>query len=262
MSGESLKVAAVQLAVEAGAIEDNLAHHRQALEQAKALGADLVLFPELSLTGYELEQAGALAMECDHPVIGRLSEWAQELELLVISGAFIWPAKAGLSELAQQQQVKPCISGILSFPDGNTRLYHKQNLHPGEERYVRAGEQDCIFDYHGVRIALAICADIAQPAHGAAARKAGADLYLASVLISAAGLAADSALLQSQAGEHGMVVLMANHCGWTGGWQGAGSSGGWVGEDALAELLSADQPALFMVELQQQRVADVLHYDL
>ena len=47
------------------------------------------------------------------------------------------------------------------------------------------------------------------------------------MLISEGGYATDSALLQGYAAEHGLVVLMANHGGPSGGWACAGRSAIW-----------------------------------
>jgi hypothetical protein len=57
-------------------------------------------------------------------------------------------------------------------------------------------------------VALAICADITQPYHAATAKKRGADVYAAGVLITENGYEADTAFLQYSL-QHWMVVLMA-----------------------------------------------------
>ena len=48
-----MKLCAVQLASLKGDLPGNLQRHLVCIEQAAALGAELVVFPELSLTGYE-----------------------------------------------------------------------------------------------------------------------------------------------------------------------------------------------------------------
>ncbi|MFP3681720.1 nitrilase-related carbon-nitrogen hydrolase, partial [Pseudomonas sp. SIMBA_041] len=48
-----MKLCAVQLASLKGDLQGNLERHLVCIEQAVALGAELVVFPELSLTGYE-----------------------------------------------------------------------------------------------------------------------------------------------------------------------------------------------------------------
>ncbi len=50
-----IQIALAQLATELGDVQANLEKHLQFIEQAKAQKADLIMFPELSLTGYVLQ---------------------------------------------------------------------------------------------------------------------------------------------------------------------------------------------------------------
>ena len=67
-SVQTLTVALAQIAPRLGALETNLATHHARLDEARALGADLVVFPELGLTGYQLQDlASEVAMRLDDP---------------------------------------------------------------------------------------------------------------------------------------------------------------------------------------------------
>ncbi|CAI3802939.1 Glutamine-dependent NAD(+) synthetase [Pseudomonas sp. MM221] len=57
-----MKLCAVQLASLKGDLPGNLQRHLACIEQAAALGAELVVFPELSLTGYEPSLARQAAL--------------------------------------------------------------------------------------------------------------------------------------------------------------------------------------------------------
>ena len=57
-----MKLIAAQISATPGDVEKNLAQHIDAIHAAASQGADAVVFPELSLTGYEPELAGGLAM--------------------------------------------------------------------------------------------------------------------------------------------------------------------------------------------------------
>lgn len=57
-----MKLCAVQLASLKGEVSANLQRHLACIEQAAALGAEPVVFPELSLTGYEPTVARQAAM--------------------------------------------------------------------------------------------------------------------------------------------------------------------------------------------------------
>jgi predicted amidohydrolase len=187
-------VAAIQSFSIKGDIAANVARHMALASQAAALGVRLALFPELSLTGYEPEIAGAKALRGGAP--------------LRIDGALF--------------------IGALSFlPDGRVAEYTKQHLHDGEEAVFAAGHGGAALDVEAVPVALAVCAEFTHASHAQAAAMAGARLYAASVLVSPGGYAKDSAILQGHATRHAMPVLMANHGGPTGGWQSAGRSALW-----------------------------------
>ena len=65
---QSIRIALAQIAPRLGALEENLARHRALIGDARAQRADLVVFPELGLTGYQLQDlASEVAMRLDDP---------------------------------------------------------------------------------------------------------------------------------------------------------------------------------------------------
>ncbi len=73
---QQLRIALAQLAPRLGELEANLERHRSIIRDARARGAGLVVFPELGLTGYLLQDLAAeVAMRLDDP---RLAELAAE----------------------------------------------------------------------------------------------------------------------------------------------------------------------------------------
>lgn len=74
-----LKVAAAQIAVALGDLAANLAEHRCWIERAAAEDVELLLFPELSLSGYQLgAQLPDIAMGADHPALLQLAQVSPE----------------------------------------------------------------------------------------------------------------------------------------------------------------------------------------
>jgi predicted amidohydrolase len=68
------RIALAQLAPRLGRLDENLAIHREVLSRARADGADLVVFPELGLTGYQLQDLSAeVAMRLDDPRLSALA---------------------------------------------------------------------------------------------------------------------------------------------------------------------------------------------
>jgi len=56
---QRLTVALAQIAPQLGLLQANLARHHELIEEARGRGADLVVFPELGLTGYQLQDLAA-----------------------------------------------------------------------------------------------------------------------------------------------------------------------------------------------------------
>ncbi len=100
------------------------------------------------------------------------------------------------------------------------------NLPAGETAFAPLGPAPVHVQALGpLQIASAICADTNHPTHAASAARAGTNVYAAGILTSENGYAAEAPMWQSHAREHGMVVLIANHGGPSGGYVSAGRSG-------------------------------------
>lgn len=218
MTGDTnnLTIALAQPPVIRGDVAGNLTTHLTYIEQAAHHGADVVVFPELSLIGYEPDLLEPLATSDDAEVFTTLSDAATAHNLVVIAGCPLI-----------NEGSKPHIGAVICFPDGERAFYAKQHLHDGEAAYCAPGRKDCLFTVNGVRIALAVCADFGHLAHAEAAAAQQADVYLVSALISKSGYDADAELLAGIARRHQFPVLLANHISHTGGWQTCGKSGGW-----------------------------------
>ncbi|SDD75347.1 Predicted amidohydrolase [Massilia sp. PDC64] len=229
--------AAAQCSVVAGAIAANVRRHLDFMDAAHGQGVDVLVFPELSLTGYEPTLAAGLAQAADTDCVAPLRARARETGMTAIVGL---PLRSSVAD-------KAFIAAFILHPDGSLAVQTKQHLHAGEERYFSAGTGGSLLDAGGMPLALAICADFGQPAHAAAAASAGARLYAASALVGESGYPADSALLQGHAQRHGMAVLLANHGGPTGGWTSAGRSAFWDEQGRLVAALPGPGDGLLVV---------------
>lgn len=213
----SVTISLAQTAVIRGNWRENLKQHLKMIEQSSKHNADVVVFPELSLTGYELDLAEELALSLEPSNFEELSRTSVQNEIIVVAGS---PLRVpGLSH--------PTIGAVVCFPDGRVEFYSKQHLHDGEGEYCSAGDVDYVFDVNGHKIALAICADFIEADHCRRAKQLGADIYLASALISENGFAPDSKILSRIASEHDIPVLLSNHISVTGGWETCGKSSVW-----------------------------------
>jgi predicted amidohydrolase len=219
----ALTLAAAQTLSIAGDVPANLQRHLAVMRAAAEHGVDLLVFPELSLTGYEPSLAAGLAIAPDDAVLAPLRDMARELKLTAVVGMPI--------RLAPGAGV--LIGALVLGAEGSLAVYTKQHLHPGEEAAFVEGQGGAALEFGNDRIALAVCADFSHASHPRLAADAGATVYAAGVLISDGGYAADSALLQGYAAEHHLVVLMANHGGPSGGYVCAGRSAVWAADGSL-----------------------------
>ena len=81
---DTIRVALAQLAPVLGELDRNLQRHHELLDQARAEKADLVVFPELGLTGYQLQDLAAeVSMRLDDPRLAELAAATKDLSAIV-----------------------------------------------------------------------------------------------------------------------------------------------------------------------------------
>jgi predicted amidohydrolase len=233
---QSLVVAAAQTSSIKGDIEANVQAHAEWALVAVDHGAGLIVFPELSLTGYEPELAASLVLTPEDERLRSLRDLARRHGTTMIAGA---PIASGVR--------KPHLGALIFCPE-RTVVYAKQHLHSGEDRFFTPGKRACVMDVKGVRVGVAICADTARASHPQEAAASGAAVYVAGVLIPESGYAADAALLCSYAKEHRMLVAMANHSAPSGGWIPVGKSAIWDERGARIACALDAEPTLVIAE--------------
>lgn len=230
-----LRFAAAQVDCVPLDIAANVARHLDFIDAASAAGVQLLVFPELSLCGYELAGMAACALTADDPLLAPLRARAISANMTVIVGAPLANAD-GL----------PGIGAITFHPDGRSSVYRKHFLHAGEEKHAAAGSAiSQLHEVRGVKVALAICADTGQQQHPHAAAVAGAELYVAGSLISNGGYEKDAGQLAGYAKLFGLNVLMANHAHASGGYESAGRSAIWAAGGEL--VIAAPGPGDMLV---------------
>ncbi len=223
-----LCIAAAQSISAPGQVQANVQAHLSMVHEAARHGVQLLVFPELSLTGYEPSLVADLVLDAGDTMLAPLRDAARTTGMALVVGAPVAPVVAG-SRLA--------IGAWVFATDGSAALYRKRYLHPGEEEFASAGTEDFhVRPLAGQPTALAVCADTTHPEHALAARDGGASLYACGSVISEGGYAKDSIQLQGYAADLGLAVLMANHGAPTGGYASAGRSAFWApgGEQVVA----------------------------
>jgi predicted amidohydrolase len=162
------KIAAAQVPSIWGDIDANIAAHAAAIEAAAECEVSVLVFPELSLTGYEPDLAAELAMSATDSRLERLLVLAGQHHMKVVVGA---PLQSGTA--------KPALGAIVIDGGGSTTSYRKMHLGTPERALFVAGDTPLAFTVSGHTVGVAICADSSQPAHPQAYAVLGANIYAA-----------------------------------------------------------------------------------
>jgi NAD+ synthase (glutamine-hydrolysing) len=166
----TLRFALAQFDFPVGAVAQNAQRVRELMAQARdRLGAQLVAFPELTLSGYPPED-----------LLLRPSFLAAcERELASVAVA----AKGVAAYVGHPHTIGEVYNAASLVADGDVAFTaHKQAL-PNytvfdEKRYFRAGNSSMVTDFAGVRVGWLVCEDIWEPEPAAMAAAQGADLLI------------------------------------------------------------------------------------
>jgi NAD+ synthase (glutamine-hydrolysing) len=150
----TLTVALAQIDSTVGDLDGNADKIRAGIERARSQGAQLVLFPELALTGYPPED-------------------------LLIKTGFLRDAAARLDELAE---IAEDVVAIVGYPqlrddvynaaavlaDGGVQAVYRKMFLPNygvfdEQRYFQQGTEPALIEIEGIPVGITVCEDIWQP---------------------------------------------------------------------------------------------------
>ncbi|MFG3708355.1 carbon-nitrogen hydrolase family protein [Micromonospora sp. NPDC047670] len=195
----------------------NAAGHADMVWSAQAR---VVVFPELSLTGYELD---APAVTADDPRLAPIVDACAETGSTALVGAPV-QGEAGREHIA-----------MLAVDGAGARVaYRKRHVHRSEERFT-PGDGPAVLDVDGWRLGLAICRDTRFPEHDAATAALGMDVYVAAVLDHARDAHAPAERAQRIAADRKVWVATASFAGSTGGGfdEAAGGSAVWAPDGGI-----------------------------
>jgi predicted amidohydrolase len=148
----SLRIALAQIAPRLGALEENLARHHEIMAEARSAGADLLVFPELGLTGYLLQDLNAeVAMRVDDARLLDLARAAEGMSAVV-------------SFVEESEDHRLFIAAAL-LEDGAVRHVHRKVFLPtyglfDERRFFAPGSLlRSTPSRLGVRLGICVCED-------------------------------------------------------------------------------------------------------
>ncbi|MFE1287392.1 carbon-nitrogen hydrolase family protein [Streptomyces sp. NPDC058751] len=223
---EPLAVAAVQPVWAGADVPANVGEHARAVGRANAR---LVVFPEFSLTGYDLD---APSLAVDDGRLGPLVDACRAVGSVALVGAPV-----------SDEDGRDHIATLAVTGDGVTVVYRKMWLHGAEFDRFSPGGKPAVITVDGWRLGLAICYDAAVPEHAADTAALGIDAYVASTLY---GPGPDSAArrdahVRERAAAHGVWVVLSTAAGPSGSYaRTSGGSGVWGRSGELVAQAGCD----------------------
>ncbi|MBQ0059103.1 MAG: hypothetical protein KBS83_03975 [Lachnospiraceae bacterium] len=197
---KDLKAACISIKSDVGSLNENLDRIKSRAAAAKQEGADLVLFPELSLTGYTTSAPENIAIDRQDPSIKTLSNLAQELGLIICFS------------FAEKCQDKCYITACVT--DGEScHFYRKIHLGFAESKVFSAGEKIQTIETDKASLGISICVESHMAPLFEIYRKQGVEIML---LPYASGMSGDTCkanwrkVLPCRANDMGVYVLACN----------------------------------------------------
>jgi predicted amidohydrolase len=213
-----MKLAALQMRAVAGDSAANLARIERAMREAGEKGADLLVAPELAITGYGAGDAiKSLAEPPDGDTATRLHGLSRETGVAVVAG------------FAERDGETIYNSAMFVDRRGLLEVYRKSHLYGPYERALFVPEKPSagIIEFRGMKLGMLICYDVEFPENVRRLAQAGAQAALVPTALPASDHAALIArkLIPVRAFENQIFVAYVNHRGTDGRFTYAGLSG-------------------------------------
>lgn len=233
-----MKICIAQTRPVKGDVQQNMEDHLQIIKQAIGLNANLIVFPELSITGYEPELAKKLATDASNSMFDPFQVLADKNNVTIGIGM-------------PTQHIDGIRISILMFQPSKERIvYSKQTLHSDELPYFVNGDTQVYLNIGKERIAFGICYETLQREHLLNAHNNGANIYIASVAKSKEGIKKAYAHFPVMAKELNIPILMANCVGFCDNFLSAGASAVWDSEGKLVSKLNSVDSGLLIYDTE------------
>jgi predicted amidohydrolase len=231
-----------------GNIEKNIKNHIAMIQKAIDFQADLIVFPELSITNYEPELAEKLACDSDNSIFDCFTHLANESDITIGVG------------MPTNSEDGVNISLLIFQPNEKRITYSKQLLHEDELPFFTHGNHQVYVTIKNKKIAFGICYETLQEAHFRNAHKNGADIYIASVAKSQGGIDKAYTYFPTVAKAFETPILMANAVGYCDNFLSVGQSAIWNEKGKLVGQLDAQNQGflIFDTELKSVKKCDFI----
>lgn len=212
-----MKFAVAQMSCVLGDVAANCARMAASAAEARAQGCDVVVFPEMADTGYEVEVIREKAGAWDGAAFAAMREIAVKNQMHVVAG------------ISEREGDKIYNTSAVFAPDGSLlgkyRKIHLFSVAPvSEEKSITAGNSLTLVDVGGFKVGLFICYDLRFPELARTLTLRGAEVL---VIVSAwqfPRVVHWNTLLAARAIENQTYVVACNRIGTDGPTNFCGSS--------------------------------------
>jgi predicted amidohydrolase len=246
-----MKIAAAQIACALGDVAANLRKMREFSERAKNEGAELIVFPEASDTGYSMPVIRDLAKPWNEGAVPAFQEMAKELSLTIVAGV---SERNGDVVYNSQVFIDPRGELVASY-----RKTHLFVLPPNDEStcYTR-GDKFVSVPADGFNFGLSICYDLRFPEVARAlALEHDANVLLVSSAWPLPRVAHLRALAIARAIENQSYLVLANRTGVDAGVICCGTSAIIDPSGVLLASASGDREELLTADISAETIAEV-----
>jgi len=256
---QDLTIAAIQMNAPLGQVAHNLQAHVRLAKKAAAAGAELICFPELSITGHWCAGEVWTASEevPDGPSTQRLIALARELSVVISFG------------LAERDRGIAYNTQVVVGPEGFVGKQRKLHMSADEYFHFRMGSEINLMDVGKCRLAIGICYDNMFPEVARTAAVKGAEVYLMphaarcgnwphGAQRQAQAIANTKAVWRkafaSRAYDNGMFVVVNNQAGHAGDDPDTNHAGGILVFDPNGDVIAESQTERIAEEIVVQRL--------
>jgi len=171
---EQITIALAQITCKRTDKKANIQKMKEYVQKARKENATLIIFPELSLTGYTLrDQIYELAEPIPGPAVNAIEEIARKENMYIVFG---------MPELSDKTQAVIYNTAVLVGPEGYIGKYRKMHLPTHsvfeEKRYFRQGYELETFETKLGKLGIMICYDLFFPEVSRILRLKGAQLII------------------------------------------------------------------------------------
>jgi len=199
-----MKIALYQGEGRPAAVDENLEIMQRKAQSAAEQGADLIIFPELFLTGYNIGSAAhELAEPSDGPSGRKAAEIALSADIALLYG------------YSERHEADVYNAALLIDRKGRVRAsYRKAHLYGSYEKtYFKPGNRLLLVELDGLNIGILICYDVEFPEAVRALVNADADLIAVPTALMEDYCRVAEKVVPARAYESEIYVAYVNRCG-------------------------------------------------